>query len=746
MPVSLHRIALAAALLAPVTHSALAQGQARARALHDSITVTTLTFPGAEHVSPDDLRRLLFTRGSNCRLPFLIPLCKVSPSQLFTDRRRTTSAALGDDILKLRVYFWRRGYREAQIDTVLMPEPRGMAVAFHVVEGPPTNLSALIVQQRAPVLSEYELASLVELKEGGPFDLVALDSTLAHLKATIWNKGYADVRIDTAAPPPDASHVVPLRITIDPRWLTRVGRVEFEGNRYLSDETLQRGILLQPGTLYTHDAVLESQKRLFASPAIARAMVVTPPAGDSLKIVTVAIAESPQRQASVTLGFNTVDYGQAAVEVRHNSLGQGRWLSLRGAVGNLLASQLDGRSFFQHALVRDAADTAGYLQPTWQAGFTLRQPWLFGARSGAELSAFAGRRALPNVVIDEDRGATLGLVHELAPRTPIGITYRLELTRVRASAVYFCAGYGVCDGATRDALMRTQRLAPVLVSAWVDRADDLESPMRGYTAVIDAEHASAATGSSFRHNRIAADAAYYYPLGERRVVDGAEQFPKVLAFHGRAGWVRPMADDRTALGVPGDGAGILHPRTLFYAGGMQSVRGFAENELGPTVLQARRESLIGAGCTDATIASGQCDPSNVPSNELFPRPIGGSTAVEGSVELRMPLARALGAVFFLDAARVGTAGLSSIGHARGAITPGGGFRYRSPLGVLRLDLGLRPMGEQQLPVVAAVADDHGGRIVTLQREKRYSPLDPSPGFFHSIGRRLVVHFATGQSF
>src|SRR5260221_10178043 len=110
MPVSLHRIALAAALLAPVTHSALAQGQARARALHDSITVTTLTFPGAEHVSPDDLRRLLFTPGSHCPLPLLIPLCKGSPSPLFTDRRRPTSPAVGDDILQLRVFLWRRGY------------------------------------------------------------------------------------------------------------------------------------------------------------------------------------------------------------------------------------------------------------------------------------------------------------------------------------------------------------------------------------------------------------------------------------------------------------------------------------------------------------------------------------------------------------------------------------------------------------------------------------------------------------
>ena len=102
---------------------------------------------------------------------------------------------------------------------------------------------------------------------------MALDSTLARLKAAIWNKGYGDVRIDTTAPRPDARRV-PLRIDIDPRWITRVGTVDFEGNHYLADGTLRRGVLLQPGTLYTRDAVLESQKRLFQSPGIARALVV----------------------------------------------------------------------------------------------------------------------------------------------------------------------------------------------------------------------------------------------------------------------------------------------------------------------------------------------------------------------------------------------------------------------------------------------------------------------------------------
>src|SRR5688500_13574379 len=46
--------------------------------LHDSIDVASLEYAGALAVSKDDLKRVVFTRTSSCRLPFLIPLCKVS--------------------------------------------------------------------------------------------------------------------------------------------------------------------------------------------------------------------------------------------------------------------------------------------------------------------------------------------------------------------------------------------------------------------------------------------------------------------------------------------------------------------------------------------------------------------------------------------------------------------------------------------------------------------------------------------
>src|SRR5665647_1579597 len=101
MSVSRHRLLFAASLVVLCTGTARAQRTAPKRDLHDSITVTTLTFPGATHVSTDDLKPLIFTRASPCRLPFLIPVCKLTPSQLFTDRRRTLRDAQRRDTCRL---------------------------------------------------------------------------------------------------------------------------------------------------------------------------------------------------------------------------------------------------------------------------------------------------------------------------------------------------------------------------------------------------------------------------------------------------------------------------------------------------------------------------------------------------------------------------------------------------------------------------------------------------------------------
>ena len=185
--------------------------------LHDSINVASLEFAGAHAVSPDELKLVVFTRTSSCRLVLLAPLCKLSRSQLFIDRRRTTPAALGEDITKLRVYYWQRGFRDAQVDTVLTPARRGVNVAFRIVEGEPTRIGTLDVEQRAPVLNDRELSDAARGARGGAARPHRARHDARRLRDAIWNKGYGDVRVDTTVPRPDASHVVPVRIDIDPK-------------------------------------------------------------------------------------------------------------------------------------------------------------------------------------------------------------------------------------------------------------------------------------------------------------------------------------------------------------------------------------------------------------------------------------------------------------------------------------------------------------------------------------------------
>jgi translocation and assembly module TamA len=91
----------------------------------------------------------------------------------------------------------------------------------------------------------------------------------------------------------------------------------------------------------------------------------------------------------------------------------------------------------------------------------------------------------------------------------------------------------------------------------------------------------------------------------------------------------------------------------FYAGGSDSVRGYARRHIGPLI-----------------------------ANE----PLGGRTLVEWSTELRHPITETIGVVAFLDAGRVSPQTFT-FPFDKLQFGTGGGVRYRSPVGPLRLELG-----------------------------------------------------------
>lgn len=141
------------------------------------------------------------------------------------------------------------------------------------------------------------------------------------------------------------------------------------------------------------------------------------------------------------------------------------------------------------------------------------------------------------------------------------------------------------------------------------------------------------------------------------------------------GFVRAIGTARTYLDLTGDGGSVLALRATlgsllgaeravpldkrFYAGGGGSVRGYAFQAIGPR------------------------DSRN--------RPLGGSSLVEGSVELRQRVTRTIGVVGFLDAGSVGGSETPDFSELR--FGAGLGLRYATAIGPLRLDVGL-PLNRQ----------------------------------------------------
>ena len=715
--------------------------------------VKDLKWSGVKAVSKDDLEESIETEETRCRSLLLTPFCLVSSWNLFKDKHYLDRTELRRDVLRIRVFYWKRGWRDAQVDTAVTPKDPGVRVEFKVTEGPPTRISSIRVERPANVLNDNDVRNAMKVRAGDPLNLIALDSSIVFLKGAMWDRGYgdADARVDTIVVD-TATKSASIQASVDPKWLTTVGRISISGNERVSERTIRNSLTLKEGRLYKRQELITSQRNLYESNLFRRAVIIVPPQGDSVKHIEITVQEAPLREIRASAGFNTLEFGQVEGRLtRYNWFGGARRLDFRGALGNLFANTLNARFPFQEVLRRpvEREDADQYFSPTWQASADFTQPWFISPRNTLGASAFTHRRSAPGIFVEKGFGTSATFTRMLASRAPVSLTYRFELTRVEASDVYFCENFGICDPADITALRERQKLSPLALSFVTDRGNDPLDASRGYFARADFEHASAFTMSDYRYNRISGEYRQYKAFGRHAV----------LAWRARGGWVRALSSASEALiGEASTANTILHPRKRFYAGGSQSVRGYGENQLGPRVLtidpgkllnvRVNGEDTLPALCTRDDLVAGSCDEAaTLPSSDFEPRPVGGSTLLEGSVEYRFGLWRALDMAVFVDAAVVGEGDVSTLTRGTSAITPGFGFRYTTPVGPIRIDLGIKPRLAENLPIVTEVIDDDGvRRIVPLQQKKAYDPLEDSKSGLRQVLDRLTLHLSIGQAF
>ena len=692
-----------------------------------------------------DLLQSVYTTASYCNSIILKPFCWISKSHYFYTRKYLDHKELERDVLRIRVFYWKRGYREAEVDTAVVPRGRNkVGVTFLIKEGPPTMVSTIIVSQATALLSKREIDKRVVLGKNGPLNLIRLDSSRVFLQQSLFEKGYADAEVDTSVVIDPASHSAVVRLTLNPKYKTTVEDIVVKGNDDVSERTIRKSLTFHIGEIFRRSEMLRSQRALYESNLFRRAAIEPRPpidiaTPDSAKVIVVTVQESPPREARLSAGFNTVDFVQFEGRFTHyNFLGSARRLDIQAAVGNILASSLNGRGIFRNASVPQTSSLARYFVPTYNASIDLRQPWFGSPHNELALSVFTHRRSAPGIYVDRGYGTSMTFTRELMERAPASANYRFEISKVDAGEVYFCINYGVCDFPTLEALRGNQTLSPFTITSTIDRTNDPFSPNRGYRTNASVEHASAFTLSDFRYNRATADGAAFYQVKKRGAI-GA---------HARIGWVNSLGSTAQAVGVAASlGGGILHPRKRFYAGGSHSVRGFGENQLGPRVLTVpigvlqSRDSL-NAQCTQGIDVTA-CDPNvtGLKDRDFEPRPLGGNFVAEGSIEARFPVWQDLIGAAFVDAGMVSQRTNAALPRRRAAITPGFGVRYRSPVGPIRADIGFNPGTSESLPVVTENIVNGQKTLVTLQTRRIYAPSKAG-----GILNRMVLHLSIGEAF
>lgn len=740
------RVGAALFLCLAAAFAALAPAPVSAQDEEEIPEVVDLRFQGVKSLQLDELRASIVTDESHCESFFLRPVCWLNKSKLFYERSYLDRDELIRDMLRLRVFYWKRGFRETQVDTVIAPRDRDkVAVTFMVDEGPPTIVSDVSVTQAAPVLPNRAIERRTLLKRGDPLNMIKLDSMRVRLETALWDRGYADAIVDTSIAVARDGLSASIAVNINPRWLTTIDSIHVHGNEKVATRTIRRSLTFEEGDIYHRSDLLRSQRNLYESNLFRRAVVElsTEETGiDSTKIVDITLQESPPREARLSFGFTTADFVQAEGRYTHfNFTGGARRLTVTGAVGNLLAKQMNNKLIFSDNYVNVGSDRSRYFAPTYNASAELQQPWFGSARNALALSVFTHRRSAPGIYVDRGFGSSATFTREVALRAPVSLNYRFEVTTVEAGDVYFCVNFGVCDRPTLDALRGSQRISPLTLAGNIDRTNDPFSPTQGFRGRSALEHASGFTASDYRYNRASAEAAAFRRIRRRGVLGG----------HIRLGWVKGVASTGEALGGL-QGEDILHPRTRFFAGGAQSVRGFGENQLGPRVLtvsavELRAGKLSKDGplaCPESTPIT-DCDPNSVAfQDKVFqPRPLGGNTVAEASIELRFPVWRQLSGAAFIDAGIVTQNIDRSLPGSRAAVTPGFGVRYRSPVGPIRVDIGVNPGRAERLPVISEEIVDGERKLVRLNTRREYAV---ARGGFMGVLDRMVLHLSIGEAF
>ena len=712
-----------------------------------------LSFEGNRAISDAELARAIVTTPSAWARRFLhLP---------FTTKHCLDRVELPNDRARLIILYRRRGFPRVKVDTaVKVLAPGAVAVTFTIVEGPPMVLAGFAVRGLDSVPERGRLLRDIRIREGMRFDRSALDAAADSLRERLHNTGYPravavnhPIVNDSALAAWDT-----LQVTSGPR--TTIGAIKIavtpmpNKQQQIPARIVRKIMGLDSGALYRESNILDAQRAIYQTEAYQHVSITTDSSADSVVTLYVNLAEAAMHAARVGAGYGTLDCFRLTGEYTDfNFLNGARRLDVNARVSKIgIGRPLDWSPSLCPAAKKDVFSN----RLNYYAGATLRQPVFLGLRTVPTLTIYSQRISEYNAYLRTTSvGGAASLIWRGLTRTPVNLTYSMDLGRTEAQPALFCAVFNLCEAAERERVQRTQQLAVLSLAVTRDNSNSLLSPTRGSIIRLEARHSSPAilSNKDLQFNKLVGDASRYINVG------GAN----VLAMRLRGG---------TVFGRNVESAtGFIPPQERLYAGGPTTVRGFSQNELGSLIYISGTYEAFFIDNQDGT----RDTVLRQPSDTLRPRrivPVGGNSLLVGNLELRLRspfLPELLQWTLFTDAGEVWNRGTRQLKEVKLKVTPGIQLTAFSPVGPVRLAVGYNPY-RQPLGPIYFEALSLGGELLcvspvnTIKTHITYDPTDPTtvtsitqetggvcpstyqPPKDNSLRSKLTFSFAIGQAF
>lgn len=608
---------------------------------------------------------------------------------------------LAGDRRRLLRFYRASGFYEAKVRSQVTTDGRSVRVRIAVEEGPPTLVRKVDVEGVAglpeDLRRELRLSDL-PLEPGRRITEDAYDAALAELRTRLRERGHGDaaatgeVRVDVAA------HAADVKLVVVPGPRLRFGRVIVVGAVEVPRAAIeeQASSEIESGSEYRESALARARSAVYEMNVFGAVAVRRGPTDPETGTVPVVIEVSEAPLHTLRAG------GGASFEPRRQEVRAIGEYEDRDFLGNLRVLRFQNRLGYAFlcptgsGLFDSATGLLCFQDPGDQgvvgaSSLDLTQPALFGPRvSGVVGIQYERQRDLSYEVGDFVRGR-VGLPVRIARNLQLVPSYNVERSFYRSQPEQQ-EGL-ICNAPTGGAgcAVTLSRLEESLV--W-DGRDDPILTTRGAYAALTLGQSGGPLGGNFDYDGVLADVRTYHPLGRRLV----------LAFRLLGGLLVPRSGDTPIT-------------QRFFAGGGSSLRSYGLQAFSPSAFV---DDACGDGSGSAAdlVARAAC----LSGDPVTTVPVGGNQMVAGSAELRARVWGDFGLVGFADVASVQARAFDPL---RPSLALGGGLRYATPFGPVRLDVGVNVLGDP--PVVTGVVN---GRNVSV-------PID-EPSF--------ALHFSVGEAF